>query len=119
MIKKILYVGLLFITGCSGDRVRREYGSVLFEKGIVETSTYTPGHTYIIDDQRATYVLIFKGPFGKFHVEDKQLWETLSVGDSVTIEYREVFLVRYINNEEISRTLDKNYGKIFVKVKND
>lgn len=110
-MKKILFIGLLFVIGCRD--IRNEAGPIIYENGVVESLTYTPSHTYIIDHQRETYIVILKCPSGKFHVEDKKLWGTLSEGDNITVGYRENFIIEYKNGQEISRRL---YGISFFNV---
>lgn len=115
-MKKYLYFTIPFITIIIGCRdIRKESSAILYENAIVDGLIYSPSNrgksmenlsltpTSVSIPER--HGVVFKCQHGKFYIESKILWENLSQGDRVVVEYQELFKVEYKDGKEISREL--------------
>ena len=120
MKKYSCFLVLLFTLG-SRD-IRKESSAVLYEDAVVDGLIYSPSHHSSRMDVGITtggnlsltptsvsiperHGVVFKCQHGKFYIESKSLWQSLSQGDRVVIEYQELFKVEYKDGKEISREL--------------
>lgn len=120
MKKYSCFLVLLLILGCRD--IRKESSAILYENAVVDGLIYSPPHhsrdidigltsggnlsftpTSVSIPER--HGVVFKCQHGKFYIESKSLWESLSQGDRVVIDYQELFKVEYKDGKEISREL--------------
>lgn len=59
----------------------------------------------MIDESREVCAVVLKWEFGKFIVENKNLWSLLSKDDCVEIHYKELYRLVYDKNKLINRKL--------------
>jgi len=119
-MKKYSCIVLLVVLGCRD--IRKESSIVLHEVAVVDGLIYSPSHHSSSMDVGITtggnlsltptsvsiperHGVVFKCQHGKFYIESKSLWEDLSQGDHVIIDYQELFKVEYKDGKEITREL--------------
>lgn len=114
---RIVLLTCLALLGCNGGVT--EYSGTLTEQGKVEAVVFTPsthsrslspimnfdggvGLAFNSSSVSAKYGILFSCEHGgKFFVERKSLYDKLSLGDIVTITYREVYRTKYDSNDNV------------------
>jgi len=121
MKNKLIGLLLLCCLGCEYTKI--ETSEVMVERAVVDQLIFSPSHhdsnfspglstggdlTFTVTsvDIPEKHGVIFKCRHGKFYISRKELWENLSQGDCVDIQYLEVYKVLYDSEgKELKRAL--------------